>query len=236
MFLESPFIWRSWTGLHASITTGRPAFEHVHGERYFDHLARTPEDAQLFHAFAAGSSRQAIPAVLAAYDFSPFTRIIDVGGGQGSLVRGILESYPRLTGVLFDLPGVVAGAQELQDSPAAQRCEIAGGDMFQSVPERGDAYVLRANLPDWSDDEAVQILRNCRRAMSEHGRLLVIEFVSAPPGEADFAKWLDLMMLVLLTGRERTESEFRKLFAAAGFRLNRIIPTDAEAIIEGVAA
>ena len=157
-----------------------------------------------------------------------------MGGGQGALLRGILERYPQATGVLFDLPSVVADARELRESAAAARCELVGGDMFQSVPAGGDAYILRVIIHDWSDAEAIQILRNCRRAIADDGKLLLIESVVKPSNEPDFAKWLDLNMLVLLTGRERTEVEFRDLYAAAGFRLTRIISTGADSIIEGI--
>jgi hypothetical protein len=208
----------------------------VHGARYFDYLASTPEDAAVFNAFASGSSVRHLTGVLAAYDFSGFTRIVDVGGGQGAFLQGILESCPHVQGVLFELPDVVAMADELRKSAVASRCEIVGGDMFDSVPAGCDAYLLKGVLHDWSDAEAVRILRNCRKAIADTGKLLVFESVNAPPGQGDFAKLLDLMMLVLLTGRERTEADFGDLFAAAGFRLTRIIPmgTTVPAIIEGV--
>src|SRR5438270_2359352 len=179
IFLGSSFIWRSWTNLDQSIMTGKPAFELVHGERYFEHLANTPEDSILFNAFASGDSARAVETVLAVYDFSGFIRIVDVGGGQGALLRGILESNARATGVLFELPGVIAGTHELLQSAVAPRCEIIGGDMFQSVPPGGDVYILRGVLHDWSDAEVIQILRNCRQAIKATGKLLVLEFVNA---------------------------------------------------------
>jgi hypothetical protein len=135
------------------------------------------------------------------------------------------RTCPQAQGVLFELPGVVATADAFRQSAVAPRCEILSGNMFDSVPEGGDVYLLKAILHDWSDDDAVQILRNCRTAITDSGRLLVLEAVNAPPGQADFAKLVDLMMLVLLTGRERTEEDFRDLFAIAGFRLTRLIPT-----------
>jgi hypothetical protein len=137
-------------------------------------------------------------------------------------------------GVLFDLLSVVADAHELKDSAVVARCTFVGGDMFRSVPTDGDAYILRSILHDWSDAEALQILRNCRQAIADQGKLLVVEVLLAPPNAPDFAKWLDLTMLALLTGRERSEAEFRELYAAAGFRLTRIMPLGGRAIIEGV--
>jgi hypothetical protein len=230
----SPFFWRPWGNLAGSIATGKPAFDLVYGEPFFAHLAHTSEDADAFNAFATSATGGDLLAILAAYDFSGLAKIVDVGGGQGALLQGILERYPKATGVLFDLPAVVAGAHDLRESTVAARCDIVAGDMFQAVPPGGDAYLLTAILHDWADAEAIQILRTCRRAIAGAGKLIVIDAVLAPSNVPDFAKLLDLMMLVLLTGRERTEVEFRNLYAAAGFRLSRIIPAGEAAIIEGV--
>jgi O-methyltransferase domain len=134
-------------------------------------------------------------------------------------LRGILERCPTTTGVLCDIPPV-AEASEIRETPLANRCDFVGVDMFQSVPSDGDAYILKAIIHDWSDDKAIQILRNCRQGISDSGKALLIEFVVKPSNQPDFAKWLDLNMLVILRGRERTEEEFRTLYAAAGFRLN----------------
>jgi hypothetical protein len=177
-----------------------------------------------------------LAAILNAYDFSGFTKIVDVGGGHGALLRGILERCPNAAGVLCDLPSVVAGASEIEHSSVAARCELVGTDMFQSVPAGGDAYVLKRIVHDWSDAEAARILRNCRRAIAERGRLLVIETVVKPPNQPDPAKLMDLNMLVLLTGRERTEEEFRELYTLAGFKLTRVVPALRLSIIEGVPA
>jgi len=169
-----------------------------------------------------------------AYDFSGFTRVVDAGGGQGSLLRAILERHPHVTGVLADLPAVVADAYDLRASAVAARCEIVGGDMFHSIPAGGDAYILKWGLHCWADAEAGQILRVCRRAMSEEGRLVLMELVVQPPNRPDPAKTFDLEMLVMQTGRERTAEEFGELLAAAGFRLTRVIPAGRLAIIEGI--
>jgi hypothetical protein len=173
-------------------------------------------------------------AILAAYDFSGFRRTVDVGGGQGALLRSILERCPNATGALCDIPSVVAEASEIKGSAVAERCDFVRADMFQFVPAGDDAYILKAVVHDWSDEEAIQILRNCREGIRDGGKALLIEFVIKPSNQPDFAKWLDLNMLVILTGRERTEEEFRDLYAAAGFRLRRIIPAGGLSIIEGV--
>ena len=234
LFLGSPFVWGPWGALADAVMTDKPAFEHVYGEPFFTHLGRSPQDAAVFHMAMTNNSRSSLLALLQAYDFSNCTTIIDVGGGQGALLRGILEQYPHARGVLFDLLPVVVDAHVLKDSPVAERCTFVGGDMFRSLPSGGDAYILRSILHDWSDTQALQILRNCRQAIADHGKLLVVELLLTPPNAPDFAKWIDLTMLVLLTGRERTEAEFRALYAAAGFRLTRIIPLGGPAIIEGV--
>jgi hypothetical protein len=214
--------------------TGEPVFDRVYGESFFEYLGRRPDEAAQFNAAMTSSSTRSLPALLAAYDFSDCSRIVDVGGGQGTTLRGILEQYPQVTGVLFDLPSVVAEADRLRAPGLADRCEFVGGDMFQSVPAGGDAYFLRLIIHDWSDPEAIQILRNCRQAMADHGKLLLIEFVLKPSNEPDFGKWLDLNMLVLLTGRERTEVEFQELFAAAGFKLTQIISLGGPSLVEGI--
>lgn len=234
ILMGSPFVWQPWGRLYDAIKTGTPAFDHVFGESFFEYLERTPQDGAVFNVAMTRGSSNHVPAILAAYDFADCTKIVDVGGGHGALLRGILEQYPHLTGVLCDLPSVVAAAYELQNSSVADRCEFAGTDMFQSVPAGGDVYILKSILHDWNDAQALQLLRNCRRAIRHDGKLLHIGTVLKPSNEPDFGKWLDLTMLVLLPGRERTEAEFRELYAAAGFHLTRVIATDGPTIVEGV--
>ena len=232
--LGLPCAWQSWGRLEDAVVTGRPAFDLVHGRSFFAHLARAPQDAAVFQAAMTSVSRADLADVLAAYDFTGFGTIVDVGGGQGALLRGILDRCPAAAGVLFDLPAVIADAP--QQGGAAGRWRAVGGDMFASVPAGGDAYLLKSILHDWGDADATRILRNCRQAIAGHGRLLVIEYVVGPPNQPDLATWMDLNMLVLLTGHERTEAEYRDLYAAAGFRRTRIIPAGGRAIIEGAPA
>ncbi len=235
ILMGSSFVWQSWSHLHASVMTGRPAFDLVFGEPFFEYLAHAPQDGAIFNAAMTSGSHNDVPAILAAYDFSGCTTIVDVGGGHGALLRGILEHYPHLTGILCDLPAVVAAADELRKSSVANRCEFVGTDMFESVPANGDAYILKSILHDWNDAQVLHLLRNCRRAIRDHGKLVHIGTVLKPSNEPDFGKWLDLTMLVLLPGRERTEAEFRELYAAAGFHLTQVIETDGPIIVEGVA-
>jgi hypothetical protein len=229
-----PLFWRPWGDFHETVKTGDPAFDRVYGKPLFDYLARHPDDAALFNGGMTSASRLDLPAILTAYDFSVFKRIVDVGGGHGALLRGILERCPNVRGVLCDLPSVVEGAREIEKSGVASRCEIVGADMFQSVPAGGDAYILKRILHDWGDTESTRILRSCRRAITANGRLVVMEFVVKPPNEPDVAKLMDLNMLALLTGVERTEDEFRELYASAGFRLTRVLSAGRLSIVEGV--
>ncbi|HXJ32737.1 MAG TPA: methyltransferase [Candidatus Eisenbacteria bacterium] len=234
MMYASPYLWGAWGALYDAVKSGGPVFDRVHGVPFFDYLGTHQDDGAIFNAAMSSASNVDIPMVLGAYDFSAFRRIVDVGGGQGALLFAILESSPGSQGILYDAPSVIDGARDLASPGMAARCELVAGDMFQSVPAGGDAYVMKRILHDWSDAECVRILSNCRRAIARGGRLLVMDSVVKPPNQPDPAKWMDLNMLVLVTGRERTEAEFAKLFAEAGFRLTRVVPTPRLAIIEGV--
>jgi hypothetical protein len=233
LLLGSPFIWRPWGELHGAVMSGRPAFEMVFGEPFFNYLGRSQQDNELFNA-AMTSDSSTIPEILEVYDFSHLDRIVDVGGGQGSLLVGLLAQYPQATGVVYDLPSVIADAPKIEDPDVARRCEFVGGDMFASVPTGGDAYILKRIVHDWSDEEAITILRNCRQAMSDNGRVLLIETIRQPSSQHDPATAVDLMMLVLVTGRERTEEEFRTIYKQAGFRLSKVQRAGRRSIIEGV--
>jgi hypothetical protein len=175
-----------------------------------------------------------LPQIVAAYDFSAFDRIVDVGGGAGALLHGILSANPKLRGVLFALPSVVAGADRLRSGSLAARCEIVGGDMFQSVPEGADAYLMRVVIHDWSDEDALKILKNCRKAILAHGKLLLVDSVLKPINQPDPGRFNDMSMLALTAGgRERTEDEFGDLLQQAGFKLDRVIPaTGLTSIVE----
>jgi hypothetical protein len=179
---------------------------------------------------------QVTDAIVSAYEFSAFSTLVDVGGNQGTLLTAILSAYPGLRGVLFDQPHVVASAgSTVEAAGVADRCEIVCGDFFKCLPSGGAAYLLKSIIHDWDDEHAVAILTNCRRAMGQRGTLLLVEQV-LPAGDAfAFSKLTDLNMLVSPGGQERTETEYRALFAAAGFTLNRIIPTGSRFdIVEGL--
>jgi len=236
LFAGSPLIWQAWGALDKAVMTGIPAFNQVFGENFFDYVEQNPNAAAVFNTTMAHSTAGDLAPLLAAYDFSGFRKIVDVGGGQGSLLKCILEQHPNATGILYDLPAVLKTAPAVKDSPVTARCELVGGDMFHSVPIGGDAYILKWIIHDWSDAEAIKILQNCRQAMGDQGKVISVELVLKPTAGPDEAKWLDLDMLVLLTGRERTEQEFRDLYVAPGLMLTRVIPAGKFSIIEGMPA
>jgi hypothetical protein len=218
------WVWGPWGDLDHSVHTGKPAFDRVHGTSFFDYLTSHSDDAATFNA-----AMTALPLaeILAAYDFSRFERIVDVGGGQGALLHEILSAHPKLRGILADLPTVVAGAAALRTGPIAERCEIVGIDFFKAVPQGADAYVMKGIIHDWDDESALKILKSCRRAIRDDGKLLVMDNVLKPANEPDpnLGRFIDLGMLIVVTGRERTEAEFAALLRAGGFALTRVIPT-----------
>ena len=229
LFLPARFLWLPLGELYESVRTGDPVFQRIFGQPFFEYLAEHPTDATVFNNAMTQGIAWTTPALLAAYDFSRFERLVDVGGGEGALLRDILAANPRLHGVLFDLPQVIASASEILAGDVAGRCQIEGGNFFDSVPEGADAYLLKGVIHDWSDEDAARILRNTHRAIRPDGTLLLIEGIvdsaTRPVG------LMELLMLVI-GGRERSEAEFRSLLHSAGFSLTRIIPTEASSVIE----
>jgi SAM-dependent methyltransferase len=228
MMLGAGFIWRPSGELDVTIRTGQPAFEHVYGAQFFKHLAKHPDEAAVFNA-AMSSMPVYITAIVDAYDFSKFERIVDIGGGHGALLVGILTANPRVHGVLHDLPEVVAGVSV--PSNVADRLEIVAGDFFEAVPAAADAYLLKGIIHDWDDASAATILKNCRRAIRPDGRLFIVDTVLIPSSDSASAL-MDMLMIVLTSGRERTESDFRSLLREAGFSLVNVIPTARHSILE----
>jgi hypothetical protein len=233
--------WRPWGHLLHTVRTGETAFRHVHGTGLFDYLAEHPEVSATFDAAMTGLTAAQAPAIAGAYDFSGMSRVVDVGGGGGRLMAAILQRYPMLRGVLVDLPHVVAGARRLLEAQGvADRCELVGGSFFESVPGGGNAYILRDIVHDWEDDQAVTILANCRTAMLEGARVLLVERYLPPEHREALSVLLaDLQMLVNVGGRERTTDEYATLLARSGLRLARTIalgPGIQHHVIEAVAA
>lgn len=230
--------YHAWGDLYESVQTGAAAFPKRYGRPLFDHLAEHPEQAEIFDRAMVAIHGRETAGILAAYDFSAFSTLVDVGGGNASQLIEILRRYPALRGTVYDLPHVAARARAaLADAGLSGRADACGGSFFESAPAGADAYVLRHILHDWSDDESRAILARVRAAIPPHGKLLVIETVIPPGNEPCFAKLLDLTMLLVPGGLERTSEEYEELFREAGFRLARIVPTPAGVdVIEAVPA
>jgi hypothetical protein len=225
-FVGRPYYWNAWAHLGESMRSGENTFRRVYGESVWEYRSKRPEESAIFDRAMSALTGASNAAVLDAYDFGRFGTFVDVGGGNGALLAGILDRHPSVRGVLFDQPHVVANARALlADRGVEDRCEVAAGSFFESVPTGGDAYVLKAIIHDWEDAEAEAILRTCRRAMREDATLLVIEQELGGPNERPPAKFSDLNMLVSPGGQERTRDEYAALLAAAGFELTRAVPT-----------
>jgi hypothetical protein len=226
--------WDSWGNLLHSVKTGEAAIDHLFGMGYTEYLEKHPDLAQIFNETMTSVSQAHNPAIVASYDFSGFHKIVDVGGGHGSLLKAILKANPSLKGILFDVPHVINSIDQM-NAEISERCEIVGGDFFEEVPPDGDVYLLKQIIHDWADKHSIKILRNCHKAMQENGRVLVIDAIIEPGNTQSVTKFFDLHMLVTASGgKERTESEFRSLFRKAGFEVSRIFPTSSTFfIIEG---
>jgi hypothetical protein len=230
-----PYYWDAWSNLLHSVRTGENAFKALHGTDVWSYRSSRQRENEIFNAAMLGNTSIQTSGLLAAYDFSRYATIADIGGGTGALLAAILQRCPHSKGILFDLEHVVAAAMpELQRADVAERCRIVSGSFFDSVPAGADAYIFKSILHDYTDTRATEILRRCREVMSSGVTLLVIERVVGPPNEDPQSKFSDLNMLVAPDGRERTEPEWRELFAAGGFRLERAIPTPSGfRVIEG---
>jgi hypothetical protein len=238
IFMGRPFHVHVWADLLESVRTGAPAFDRVHGREAFDYFAANPDDGAALDNAMTAASAQFIAPVVGAYDFSAFGTVVDVGGGHGALLAAVLAANPEVNGVLYDQPHVIAGAgRPIEEAGVADRCEFIGRDFFQSAPPGGDVYLLSNIVHDWDDERSVQILANCRAAMNDDGRLLLGEAVLPDGTEPHPATWIDLEMLVMGAGRQRTEEEYRALFRRADLRLTRVVPTHAMFdLVEAVAA
>jgi hypothetical protein len=229
--------WTLIVNLLNSVKSGEPSFDRVFGMSQFEFFANNPEDGKLFNQAMTDFSAAEIRGVLDAYDFSKFGSLVDVGGGQGSLLTAALRKNPSLKGVIYELPAVAEVAREVIGKESlSDRCEVIAGDFFKSIPRGGDAYILKHIIHDWDDEHSVKLLKNCGDAMTSNSTLLVVEMVITPGNDPFVGKLLDLEML-LIGGRERTEAEYRILFEAAGFKLTRIMPTQSPvSVIEGLRA
>jgi hypothetical protein len=237
MMTGADFTWRPYGQLLHTVRTGEPAFDHVFGQRIFDYLAGHPREAEIFNRAMTSFTEQSADAIVADYDFSPYPVVVDLGGGQGHLLTAILRANPGVRGVLFDRAAVQASAERaLAGTDVRDRITCVEGDFFGRVPTGADAYVLRTCLHDWSDDECVTILRNVRAAIGDRpgARLLILESVLHAGNAFDVGKLIDLEMLALTTGLERTESQWADLLDQAGFTLAAVTETEPPlSVIEG---
>jgi len=219
--------WRSWEGILHAVRTGEAPFEHIYGEKFFDYLQGHPETAAMFDRAMASASATTNAAVVESYDFSGMETLVDVAGGTGAALCSILQATPRLRGILLDLPHVGGRAREfIAAQGLAGRCAFVAGNFFESVPPGADGYFMKHILHDWGDANCARILTVCKKAMTSRSRLLICERIVPPGNEPSPAKLIDLhMMMTNHGGRERTETEYRKLLASAGLRMERVMPT-----------
>ena len=238
MFGEK-YLEDAWTQLLHGLKTGEIPFLKAHGVPQFEYLETHPEDLEIFGETMTNVSSTENPAIAAAYKFTGIRTLVDVGGGNGSLLATLLKANPKLKGVLFDLPSVTTCAKQDRHVTAkgiAERCTLESGDFFEAVPKGGDAYIMKRTLHDWDDERCAKILANCCAAMGEKGRVLVVDSVIPAGNDPDRGKLLDMQMLII-GGRERTKQEFATLFREAGLKLTRVVPTKCPlSIVEGVRA
>jgi hypothetical protein len=233
--LHGQELYRSWGKLLDAVRTGDAGFQLAFDLPAFEYFARHAERGAVFDKAMTGHHGAEADPMLDAYDFSVFNDIVDVGGGNGQLLTAILKRHPQMRGVLFELPSVVERARSaIATAKLGDRCKLVGGSFLESVPVGGDVYLLRHVLHDWRDEDAAIILRNCRAAMKQEAKVIVVEIVVPAGNDPSFAKWMDLMM-VTYGGKERSEKQYRELFTSAGLRLTSIVATRAGiSVIEAV--
>ncbi len=228
--------WKPWGDLLNCVKTGDKPFNRVFGMSFWEYLTRNAEAGTIFNKNMSANTEQSANVVIEAYDFSGVNRVIDLAGGRGALIAAILKRHPHVQGVLTDLPLVANEAKAFIKSEGLEDlCEIIGGDYFQSVPSGGDIYTLKSAIIDEEDNGVVTILKNCRRAMGNHARLLIVDRIMPPHGSPSPANVFDVQMMVEGGGLLRTEDEHGALFEKAGFKVNRMLATKSQySIIEGV--
>jgi hypothetical protein len=227
--------YAAWGNFEHALKTGQTAFDAHFGMDVWAYYRKNPEAGATFNQAMVDSTAASDRAILDKCDFTPYLHIVDVGGGHGSVLRLALGQNPHATGTIFDQPQVVDEVRRTLTAPLKERITLAGGDFFESVPAGGDAYLLKYILHDWDDARCLTILRNIRKAIAPGGRLFVFDAVLKENNEPDFGALMDLNMLVMTGGRERTEPEFRDLLRQTGFELKRVTRTDAPvSIVEAI--
>ena len=218
--------WRSWENVDEAVRTGRPRPVEVFGLPAFDYYAQNREEGEQFGRAMENASQLAAAAMLEAYDFAGVRTILDVGGGNGSMALAILGRHPRMKGKIADLPYIEPQAKSaIAAAGAAGRCDFEAGSFFERVPAGADLHLMKSVLHDWNDEECVRLLKNCRAALAPEGRLVVVEMLVPEEMGPGLVTLMDLNMLVMTGGRERTAKEYDALFEAAGYVKARIIPT-----------
>jgi O-methyltransferase domain len=227
LWIAGEFNFRVYANAMHSVKTGESTVPvTTGGDGPFEYFAKHPELSKTFNDAMTGFSAFVVPAVLEAYDFSGINTLVDVAGGHGALLTAILEKYPAMKGIVMDLDHVVAGAgRVIAAQGLSDRCTTATGDFFTAVPGGGDAYIMKHIIHDWYDDKASLILANIRKVLPKDGRVILVESVIPANNEPGMGKIMDLEMLVMPGGKERTEQEFRELFDKSGFTLTRVVPT-----------
>ena len=221
------WMWQAYGEMFHSVSTGLPAFERAHGQSFYEYQKLHPAAAAIFDGAMTSFSALESMAVVAEYDFSGASSIVDVGGGRGALLAAILNAHSGARGVVFDRPELMDGATELLGrAGVADRCDFVAGDFFEKVPAGGEIYVMKSVLHNWDDESSLSILRNCRNAMGPNSRLLIVERVVPDGAGPSEAKLFDVNMLVTTGGLERTRREYADLFEQSGFELTRIVPTN----------
>jgi hypothetical protein len=236
LFMADPLHLKIYGELPHTIETGETAFRKVTGMEPLEFFRQDGEENKVFNAAMTSISWQAIQSVMEVYDFGESGTLADVGGGHGVLLSTILRKHRGLRGIVFDLPNVVEGAMVQVESLGLEaRCEVLGGDFLKAVPP-AESYILKSIIHDWDDARALAILQNCARAMrGRNGRIILLEMPVGPSNEPGLAKWIDIEMLLMAGGRERTEAEYAELLARAGLKLARVVPTSGPlAVIEAV--
>jgi len=235
-WMGDPVHMKAYAYFPHSVATGETLCQPAWGMSCWDYFGKDARFARIFDDAMTGFSAVVIPAVLEAYDFSGIGTLVDVAGGHGLVLTSILEKYPQMRGILFDMERVCVGARErIKKVGMESRVQVVAGDFFKEVPEGADAVIMKHIIHDWQDAEARQILANCHRALPANGKVMLLESVLTPGNDPDLGKWIDLEMLALPGGRERTEEEFRALFASAGFRLTRVVRNASPlAVVEAV--
>ncbi len=237
MMWQSDFQWNAWGSVDYSLKTNKPALEERYGVNMYEYLAQHPEEQEIFNRAMTSIGTGVNQPIVDAYkqEFATAKKLVEVGAGRGSFLATVLKAHPHLQVVHFDRPVVVEEVAQTEEVARHPNVKLQGGNFFEAVPEGGDVYFLKQVILNWSDDESVQILTNCRKALAPGGRVLVAEQVLHPgPGKDTWGKFLDLQMLVTLRGGNRTEAEYHELFRRAGLKITRIIPTNSfYSIVEG---